>query len=135
MALREHALYRLLPQPQNDAARGGCYLTGSQGPCVDTGVVIDYEGTLTLSLGALVELCEVAGFSFNAEARRLEQDLAHALAYGDRLIEENADLLAQLEAVGLAVAHAATDRAERPPNTTVKPSPKPKVNPPAKRSR
>ena len=65
----------------------------------------DYqEGTLTLSLNSLVEMCEVAGFSFNAEARRLEEDLAtaqHALAL---LTEERNDLAQQLDAVSLAFA-------------------------------
>lgn len=104
MATRSHALYRLLTQPQNDAAQGGCYLTGSQGPCVDTGVLISHEGTLTISLGALVELCEVAGFSFNAEARRLEDDLSAAQHMVEALVAEKEDLESQLDAVSLAVA-------------------------------
>jgi hypothetical protein len=106
MATRKHALYRLLERPNPDAAQGGCYLTGDQGACVDTGVNIYMEGTLTLSINALRELCEVAGFSFNAEASKLETELAHAQEANRLLIEEKADLLGQLNAVALAVAHA-----------------------------
>ena len=66
MAQREHGLYRLLERPAQDAAHGGCYIEGAQGACVDTGILIENEGTLTIGLHALVELCEVAGFSFTA---------------------------------------------------------------------
>lgn len=107
MATREHGLYRLLERPAEDAAHGGCYLEAAQGACVDTGVLIENEGTLTIGLHALVEMCEVAGFSFNAEARKLEENLAHAQAANVLLIQENTELRAQLDAVGIAVAYAA----------------------------
>jgi len=120
MATREHGLYRLLERPANDAAHGGCYITGSQGPCVDTGILIEQEGTLTIGLNALVELCEVAGFSFNAEARKLEENLAHAQQASLLLIEENRELRSQLDAVGVAVAYAANNK------TGLQPGPKAK---------
>lgn len=107
MATREHALYRRLATCPNDAAKGGCYLTGDRGACVDTGILVDFEGTLVISIPALQELCEVAGFSFNAEAEKLERDLAlcqHALKQAE---DEREDLRSQLDAVALAVAHAA----------------------------
>ena len=107
MATREHGLYRLYQRPPNDAALGGGYLDGSQGSGVDTGVLVAYEGTLCLSLNSLVELCEVAGFSFNAEARRLEENLAHAQEANRLLIAENAEMRSQLDVVGLAMLHAA----------------------------
>jgi hypothetical protein len=61
MATREHGLFRLLDHPAPDAAKGGCYVTYGTGPCVDTGVLIEFEGTLTLSTGTIKELAEVAG--------------------------------------------------------------------------
>lgn len=123
MTVREHALYRLLPRPAADAAQGGCYLTASQGPCIDTGVNIYMEGTLTLSLGALTEMCEVAGFSFNAEGRKLEAEnaaLQHELAAARA---ENADLNEQLDAVSLAMARAAAP----PPEPLAPPKAAPKA--------
>lgn len=110
MATREHGLYRLLARPAADAAHGGCYLTGAQGACVDTGILIENEGTLTIGLNPLVELCEVAGFSFNAEARKLEENLAHAQEANRLLIEQNSELRQQLDAVGVAVAYAANNK-------------------------
>lgn len=107
MATRTHALYRLIDRPQEDAAHGGCYLTGSQGQCIDTGVLIDQEGTLTISVAALQELCEVAGFSFNAEGIRLEEEVARLGAQIVDLSTERDDLRDQLDAVGIAVARAA----------------------------
>jgi hypothetical protein len=63
MATRNHALYKRLPQPPADAAQGACYLSGSGGDCVDTGVNIWNEGTLVLSTASIRELAEVAGFN------------------------------------------------------------------------
>ena len=90
MATRTHGLFRKLDHPAADAALGGCYIFHSAGPCVDTGVLIDYEGTLTLSLEAIKELAEVAGFSVNEEALQLERDIAF-------LQEENRKLKAESE--------------------------------------
>jgi hypothetical protein len=108
MATRKHAIYRTLPRPQQDAAKGACYLTGSSGPCVDTGILIYGEGTLTISHSALQELCEVAGFSFNAEGQRLEEQVAHMERELQAARDLNTAYEEQLEAVGKAVRYAAT---------------------------
>lgn len=73
MAVREHGLFRRLDHPAVDAAKGGCYIYGDAGPCIDTGVLVEFEGTLTISLGALREMAEVAGFSINEEGIELER--------------------------------------------------------------
>lgn len=108
MATRKHALYRLLDRPAPDAAHGACYLTGNSGPCIDTGVNIDFEGTLTLSLTALRELCEVAGFSFDAEGVKLEADNAE-LVRANALLQTEVDAQREeLDAVGRLLAGART---------------------------
>lgn len=107
MATRVHALYKLLDHPASDAAKGSCYLTGTGGPCVDTGVLIDYEGSLTISVAALQEMCEVAGFSFNEEAEQLENENAYLTHKVERLVEENAELSEQLTLIGVALSRAA----------------------------
>jgi hypothetical protein len=94
-------------------------LTGAQGPCIDTGILIENEGTLTIGLNPLKELCEVAGFSFDAEATKLEQENTWLKQQRDAALTENIELRSQLDAVGLAVAHAAQAG--------------PKTKPPAKR--
>jgi len=107
MATRKHAIYRLLPEPSPDAAGAGCYLSGLRGPCVDTGALIYNEGTLTLSLESLQELCEVAGFSFSAEGQLLEEVNALQEHELTELRAKVTDLEEQLEAVGKAIARAA----------------------------
>ena len=108
MATRIHGLYRKYDRPPNDAALGGGYLDGSQGPGVDTGVLVAYEGTLCLSVNSLKELCEVAGFSFDAEAIKLEQNSAHQLRTIELLTAKNIDMRKQLDAVGAAVSYGAS---------------------------
>lgn len=106
MAVREHGLYRLLDTPAPDAALGGCYITHSTGPCVDTGVLVEFEGTLTLSIGVIKELAEVAGFSVNEEALKLELDNAHLQHRVTELEEEVARLNDIIIGVGRAVKAA-----------------------------
>lgn len=76
MATREHGLYRRLDQPAEDAAQGGCYSCHACGPCVDTGILVYNEGTLTICLGCLQEMAEVGGFSVDAEALQHEKDIS-----------------------------------------------------------
>lgn len=90
MAVREHGLFRRLDHPAQDAALGGCYIYHDAGPCVDTGVLIEFEGTLTLSVNAIRELAEVAGFSVDAEALENERRIAE-------LEHENAQLKARIK--------------------------------------
>jgi hypothetical protein len=111
MAVREHGLFRLVDHPSPDVAKGGCYYSYDTGPGVDTGILIDFEGTLFFSLNTIKEMAEVAGFSVNEEAAQLEHDLAFLAAEVERQNVVIVDLSAQLEAVGLAVAHAANVQA------------------------
>jgi hypothetical protein len=125
MAVRKHSLFRRLDHPAPDAAKGGCYVSYGNGPCVDTGVLIDFEGTLTLSINTIKELAEVAGFSVNEEGEALEvenAEQAHRITELEAQLQEAND---QLDAVGLAVAHAAQVRAT--PEPPAKPKPKPKA--------
>jgi hypothetical protein len=112
MATREHGLFRLLDHPAPDAAKGGCYVTYGTGPCVDLGVLIEFEGTLTLSTGTIKELAEVAGFTVDDEAFALEKRCAELELQNQLLTAERNELREQLDAVGLAVAHAAQIPAE-----------------------
>jgi hypothetical protein len=107
MAVRKHGLFRRCDHPSPDVAKGGCYYTYSTGPGVDTGILIDFEGTLYLSLNTIKELAEVAGFSVNEEAEQLERDNAFLT---QRVLELEGKLLnaeEQLTAVGVAVSYAA----------------------------
>lgn len=101
MATREHGLFRKLDTPAPDAAKGGCYVSYGTGPCVDTGVLIDYEGTLTLSLPTIQELAEVAGFSVDAEALENERKIAE-------LEHENDQLKARIAELDMELDHAAS---------------------------
>lgn len=107
MAIRQHGLFRLCDRPSPDVAKGGCYYTGDAGPGVDTGILIDFEGTLYLSLNTIRELAEVAGFSVDAEALANEQQIAWLTQQNAELTTERANLIEQLSAVGVAVALAA----------------------------
>ena len=101
--MRNHAIYRLLPNPPADAARGSCYLSGSGGPCVDTGALVYMEGTLVLSVGVIREMAEVAGFNVvdGVELEQANAELEHTVA-GLReqvaLLEEELDIAARLTA-------------------------------------
>ena len=103
MAVRQHAIYRRLDNPPGDAARGSCYLTGQSGACVDTGADIYNEGTLVISVSAVREMAEVAGFNVvdgvelevrNAELERENKDL---------ILKVN-ELQGELDALDKAVA-------------------------------
>jgi hypothetical protein len=106
MTIREHGLFRRLDHPAPDAAQGGCYYSHGTGPCVDTGILIETEGTLTLSLNTIQELAEVAGFSVNTEGEALEAENAHLLHRIIELETENAELNEILIGVGRAVKAA-----------------------------
>lgn len=112
MATRKHGLYRRLDHPAQDAAKAACYLTGSSGPCVDTGVLIEFEGTLTISLSALKELAEVAGFSVNEEGEQQEAEIEWLHKTVTDLEAKITDLEEQLEAVGQAITRAQTAKAK-----------------------
>jgi hypothetical protein len=92
--------------PPPDAAMGGCLVYGTQGPCVDTGVLIDFVGTVVLSLQAVQELAEVAGFSVNAEGVELEERNAFLEHENERLRTELKELNDQLDAVAVTFARA-----------------------------
>jgi endonuclease IV len=67
-------------------------------------VLIEFEGTLTLSLEAIKELAEVAGFSVNEEALELERDIAHLTAENARLTTEAAGYRDIIEGFGKVIA-------------------------------
>lgn len=104
--IREHALFRRLETPAGDSAQGGCYIYHSTGPCIDTGVLVEFEGNLTIGLAALYEMCGVAGWSVNQEAEELEAENAFLVESNRLLIERVTEAENHLEAVGLAMAHA-----------------------------
>lgn len=95
MAITEHPLFRLLDTPAQDAAMAGCYIYHDTGPCIDTGVNIYMEGNLTIGLQALREMCEVAGFRFNAEGIELEKRVAEL----ERELEKKDARIAELDQI------------------------------------
>jgi len=107
MAIRDHGLFRRLDHPAPDAAQGGCYITHDCGPCVDTGILIYGEGTLTLGRSTILELAEVAGFTVDAEGIEHEMQLAEQARQIELLTAERDELLGQLNAIGATVARAA----------------------------
>lgn len=106
MSIRDHGLYRLLERPAPDAALGGCYITHSTGTCVDTGVLVEFEGTLTLSVGVIRELAEVAGFSVNEEGFKLEHENAYMQERINQLEAEVQGLNEILVGIGRAIKAA-----------------------------
>lgn len=110
MATRQHALFRLVDRPSPDVAHEACYVYGTAGAGVDTGVIIEFEGTLFLSLAAVKEMAEVAGFSVNEEGQALEVEnanLQHQLA---EAIAERDDANEQLRVLGGVLARAASKK-------------------------
>lgn len=99
MALDTHPLFRLVDTPGPDTAHGGCYYSGVTGPGVDTGILIEFEGTLFLSLNTIKEIAEVAGFRVNEEGIELEKRVAELTKIG-------IDLNLQLEQVEKQLADA-----------------------------
>ena len=97
-AIRNHAIYRRLNNPPGDAARQSCYLTGVAGPCIDTGADIYMEGTLVISVAAVREMAEVAGFNV-VDGEKLEQENAHLVHEVEQLKEKLAELNEELDAV------------------------------------
>lgn len=106
-AVRSHGLFRLVQTPAPDSAKGSCYIYHTTGPAIDTGVLIDFEGNLTIGLTALREMAEVAGFSFEEEGVALEQRNAFLERELAEAKEQLAEANSQLEAVGVAIARAA----------------------------
>jgi hypothetical protein len=91
-------------RPPADVAKGGCYLNGSATAGVDTGVNIDFEGTLFLSNSAIKELAEVAGFSVNEEGIELERrnaELEHEIEELKALVTAQDE---ELQAVAIVFA-------------------------------
>jgi hypothetical protein len=106
MATRSHGLFRAVPHPAGDVAHGGCYIYGGGGPGVDTGVLIDFEGTLFLGNTAIRELAEVAGMSVNEEGAALERENAFLTQRCSELVDQIRDLNEQLDAVSVVLARA-----------------------------
>lgn len=104
MATREHGLFRKYETPPADCAKGGGYIYYGTGPGVDTGVLIDFEGTLCLSLVEIKELAEVAGFSLDEEALQNERDIAFLAAENERLHQQNQELQGIIEGFAKAIA-------------------------------
>ena len=88
-ALREHGLFRKVDHPSPDVAMGACYVYHTSGPGVDTGVLIEFEGTLFLGNTAIRELAECAGMNVLEDAVALEQEVAITQ-------QENTTLLARV---------------------------------------
>lgn len=108
MALTEHPLFRRVDHPGPDVAKGGCYFSYDCGPGVDTGILIEFEGTLFFSMNTIREMAEVAGFRLNEEGEELEKRNAELSRLNGGLVAERVELLAQLDdanrIIGAAVA-------------------------------
>ena len=115
--VRDHGLFRKVEAPGTDVAMGGCYACYRSVPGIDTGVLIEYEGTLFLCNNCLKEMVEVAGMNVLEDAVKLERDLAmaqHALAAS---LQENEELEELLNTVA----------------SVTSPKPRPKAKPAPKR--
>ncbi len=120
MALTEHPLFRLVDTPGPDTAHGGCYYSGVTGPGVDTGILIEFEGTLFLSLNTIKEIAEVAGFRLNEEGVKLEQSNAYLMEQMSDILTVNTELKEQLADANRIIG-AAVAAVEKPkPKTPVK---------------
>lgn len=106
MATRKSQLYTLTPTPLPNTYTDGCLATGSRGPGIDINVPIEYVGNIRLSLGAVQEIAEVAGFSVNAEGAKLEEDNAYLEAANQALTKRVAELEEQLSTVGAVILQA-----------------------------
>jgi hypothetical protein len=104
MGLTSHGLFRRYDTPPADAAKGGCYVYYDAGPGVDTGILIDFEGDLCLSLVAIRELAEVAGYRLNEEAEKLERDNAWLVLENIKLTDERDGYKDIIEGFGKVVA-------------------------------
>jgi recombinational DNA repair protein (RecF pathway) len=118
MALTSHGLYRKLSRPANDTAMSACYVCHKATAGVDLGVYISFEGSLFLCLNCIREAAEIAGFRVNAEGEQLEREVEWLKVQTQQLTSQLSDANEQLDAVGLAVAHAAN----RPDTSTPNPS-------------
>lgn len=136
MAITDHPLFRLVDTPGPDVAHGACYFSGDTGPGVDTGILVEFEGTLFFSLNTVREMAEVAGFRVNEEGIELERqvaELAHNCAEYTRMIGELQEQLDDANRViGAAVAHVkpqpVTNKLGLQASPQAKPkAPKPKV--------
>ncbi len=106
MAVRDHGLFRKLVTPAADTAHSGCYICNNVAGGVDTGVYIDYEGSLFLCTNCIKELAEVAGMSVDVEGEMHERELEYLHHENTSLTAELADARDQLDAFGIAVARA-----------------------------
>jgi len=68
--------------------------------------LIDFEGTLCLSLNTIREMAEVAGFSVNTEAEQLERDNAFLINEVAKLTTQVSELHAIIDGFAKAIAHA-----------------------------
>lgn len=104
MALRDNGLFTRCDAPLAGTAMGACYINHTAGPGVDTGVLIEFEGTLFLSNEAIKDLAEVAGMNVNEEGEQLEIENAHLQREVERLTAERDELSNQLDEVSLVFA-------------------------------
>lgn len=123
MALTEHPLFRLVDTPGPDVAHGSCYYSGITGPGVDTGILIEFEGTLFLSINTIREIAEVAGFRLNEEGIELEMQNAEYKRRNGELVDVNGELQAQLDDANRIIG-AAVSATPSTPLSAVKPAAK-----------
>jgi hypothetical protein len=114
MTVRTHGLFQKT-MPSYVHAKGSDYIYGRNEVGIDTGVLIEGEGTLFLGRVALQEMGEVMGWTFVEDADEIARQYQEDLAWRDheikRLAEENAALTADLEAFGRALAGQARVKA------------------------
>lgn len=100
-----NGLFTRMPSAGYQHAKGGCYVYGTAGEGVDFGVIIEGEGALYLSRGAIVEAAGVLGLTYMDDALELEQENAY-LSYE---VEKLRTLSAELEEIVVNSAKAAAD--------------------------
>lgn len=114
MPVRTHGLFTKT-MPTYVHANGADYIYGRNEEGIDTGVLIQGEGTLFIGQVALREMGEVMGWTFVEDAdaleRKYQEDLAWVQEENERLKRENEALVADLEAFGRALAGQARVKA------------------------
>jgi len=105
MAIRQHGLFsRTFPGWIH--AKSACYVYESNEEGIDTGIIIEGEGTLFLGRVAIQEMAEVYGFSIGEDGQKLEEENAHLIHENNTLREQVRALTSDLETFGRAIASA-----------------------------
>jgi hypothetical protein len=109
-SIRTHGLFsRTMPSWQH--AKSADYIYGANEEGIDTGIIIEGEGTLFLGKTSLQEMAEVMGWEVRTGWQELERDYQETIAYLEHELELSRAQVAEqeedLRAFGKVLARAA----------------------------